>query len=117
MLAIAQLISRDSKALVFDGLGRSAIVSHFNAGDIGLAAGAHVHVLRSADHGVDRNATERDSWRQRSDFEFYRLDSFRPGFVDRAEGDCIAAGREFSCVDDKFQLIAADYSGHFRIAA
>ena len=117
MLAIAQFSGRDGEALVFDGLGWAAIVGYVDASDIGLAAGAHVHILGPAKHSVDRDAAQRDSWRQRSDFEFYGLDSFRPGFVDRAKSDGILAGREFSRVDDKFQLIAADYSGHFRIAA
>ena len=117
MLAIAQVFGRNGETLVLYRLGRPAIVRHVDVGDISLAAGAHGHILRPAQHGIDHDAAKRDSRRQRGDFKFDSLNRLRPAFIDRAEGDGIAAGREFRGVDGEVQPIAADGDPHLRISA
>ena len=106
VLAIAQLLSRDGKGIVFDGFRRSAVVGYLDAGDLGLAAGLDLDILIAVQNGVDGNAAQLDSRRQGRDLKFNGLHGFGAGGIDSAHGDGIASRRQVSCIQREIQPIA-----------
>ena len=117
MLAVAQLFRRNGEDLVFDDLSRSAVKRHFDACDLGLATGIHVHVLRSTDNGIDGDAAERHRRRQGGDLEFKSLHRLGARFINRAHGDCMRSRRQLGGVQPEFKAVAFDQRAYIRLDA
>ena len=108
--AVPQILRRNRKALITDGLGRSLIVGDFDLRDFRLSAGLYSDFLFAAENRVNGYATQSDSRRQGCHFELKRLHDFRAGGIYRAHGYGIPAGRKISRIQRKFQPIAFNNS-------
>ena len=117
MLAVAQFFRGYSEALRLDRLGRSPIVGHFDARDVGLPAGLHVNRLGPADHSLHCHAAQRDRRRQCGHLKLDRLHRFRPGFIHCPDGDGVAARRQLSRVQQEIQPVAKDHRADIRFQA